>query len=279
MNNYKWADLHIHTNKSDSTSSITDVFANAAREQIDAIAITDHDTVAAMEEAEKLAEKGGIEFVPGIEISAMLDNREVHIVGLFIDWKDKGFHDKLAYFQAKRMERAEKIINKLKQMNMSLEFSELFEFTQNINNVGRLHIARLLVYRRYADNIRDAFDKYLSEERPAYVEKARISVEEGIALIKSVKGVAILAHPGKLKMDDLIGKWHAAGLDGVEAFHPDHNYGDTGRYMEIAQKYGMLISGGSDCHGMGKDNTKIGKVKLPYSYFEKIRNFRFTKAF
>ncbi len=275
MLKYKWADLHIHTNKSDSTNTIAEVFANAEREQIDAIAITDHDTIAAMEEAESLASKDGIEFVPGIELSAMLDKKEVHIIGLYIDWKDKDFNNKLAFFQSKRVERAEKIINKLKQQNLDLDFAELFEFTQNINSAGRLHIARLLVQRRYVDSIRDAFDRYLSEDKPAYVEKAKLTVEEGIAMIKAVNGLAILAHPGKLGMDDMIEKWHAAGLDGIEAFHPDHNFEYVEKYTRIAGRFDMLVSGGSDCHGTGKDNTKIGKIKLPYSYFEKIKEYKF----
>jgi predicted metal-dependent phosphoesterase TrpH len=267
----KWADLHIHTVKSDGTDTVEGIFIHAQREGLQAIAITDHDTVAAYAEAREMEKKYGVEYVPGVELSAMYDSKEVHIVGLYVDSENKHFQEMLAYFQKRRAERAEKIIKKLKEQGLRIEYEELYEITENMNNAGRLHIAKLLVKKNLALSIKDAFNKFLSEGRPAYVEKAKLTVKEAVDLIREAGGISVLAHPSILDRDELIEGWSAIGLDGVEAFHPDHSYEDMIRYLDIAGRYGLLVSGGSDCHGTAKDYTRIGKIKLPYAYFEKIK--------
>ncbi|MFP4465672.1 MAG: PHP domain-containing protein [Candidatus Goldiibacteriota bacterium] len=272
MNNIeKWADLHIHTLKSDGTYSVREVFEKAKYYGISALSITDHDTVAASEEAVLLAEEFNIIYVPGIELSALHEGKEVHIVALNVDYTDREFKKKLAYFQKKRTERAKKIINRLKDLNVDVSFEELFEYTENANNAGRLHIAKLLVNKRFARNIKDAFEKYLGEGRPAYAPKAKLTVSDAVKMTAGVGGVSILAHPAVLDEDEMIGEWKKQGLDGLEAFHPDHSCEKAMRYIEIADKHGLLISGGSDCHGTSKDHTRIGRIKLPYEYFEKIQ--------
>jgi predicted metal-dependent phosphoesterase TrpH len=272
--NDRWADLHIHTRKSDGTYTVREVFEKAKFAGLEAIAITDHDTVAAAEEGFALEKETGVKFVPGIELSAIHGTKEVHIVALFIDWKDQEFVKKLTYFQKKRTERAKKIISKLKEHNMDVSFEDLYEFTENINNAGRLHIAKMLVARNYAKNIKDAFGRFLAEDRPAYVAKAKLTVEEAVQLVRGVNGVSILAHPGLLGADEMIPAWAKLGLNGVEVFHPDHTYEDMNRYMDIANLNGLLVSGGSDCHGASKDYTRIGKIRLPYQFYEAIYKFK-----
>ncbi len=270
--NHKWADLHIHTVKSDGTCTVEQIFERARDSGLSAIAITDHDTSAGVEEALYMEKKYGIEFVPGVELSAMYNGREVHVVGLYIDWRVKKFAEKLVFFQKKRVERAKKIIKKLKENGLNIKYEELYEITDNMGNAGRLHIARLLAGRKFVKNIKEAFEKYLSEGAAAYVAKEKITVKEAISLIQSVGGVAVLAHPGSLKSDDMIAEWRKAGLDGVEAFHPDHNFTETGNYLDIAGANGLLVSGGSDFHGSHRPGG-IGDVKLPYEYFERIRAY------
>lgn len=268
----KWADLHIHTNKSDGIYSVEKIFEKAKQVNLSAISITDHDTVAAIKKAKELEPVFGIEFVPGVELSSMYEGKEVHIVGLYINWQDKEFIKNLNYFQKKRVERAMHIINKLKENKLDIKFEELYEMTENINNIGRLHIARLLVKKGYVKNIKFAFEKFLSEGRPAYIEKARLSVKEAINIIKKAKGLAILAHPGDIGKDDMIKEWKEQGLDGIEVFHPDHSNEDSMKYMDYAKKYKLLISGGSDFHGEGKEYAMIGKIKLPFGYFENMKS-------
>lgn len=270
----KWADLHIHTNKSDGTYTTEDVFMHARNEGLSAVSITDHDTVAAANEAVLIADKYGIEFVPGVELSAMHESKEIHVVGLFMDWKNKKFEDTLVYFRKKRTERAEKIIRKLKENGVDVAFEELYEVTENMNNAGRLHIARLLLKKKYVRNIKEAFEKFLAEDKPAYVEKARITVSDAISIIKEVGGVSVLAHPGLIKNDSLIPGWAAQGLDGIEVYHPDHGYEEQLKYTGIAKELGLLTSGGSDSHGSFKEYTNIGKVKISYEHFMKLK----TKA-
>ncbi|MCE5300819.1 MAG: PHP domain-containing protein [Spirochaetia bacterium] len=267
-----WADLHIHTTKSDGSNTVEEIFTYARAEGLSAIAITDHDTVAAVDEARAMEKKYGVEFIIGVELSAVYEGREVHIIGLGFNPYGRNFQEKLAYFQKRRAERAKKIMKKLKENGVNVAYEDLYEITENMNNAGRLHIAKLLVKRNAASCIKDAFNRYLAEGRPAYVEKARITVKDAIDIIKEVGGLAMLAHPGILQRDDMIPQWKQEGLDGLEAFHPDHNYEEMGKYMGIAQKLGIMISGGSDTHGNGKDHTKLGRVKLPYEYYEKIKN-------
>lgn len=269
--------MHIHTTKSDGSNTVEQVFEHARNEGISAIAITDHDTVAAGVEGRVLEKKYGIEFITGVELSAVYENREVHIIGLYVNSESKNFHEKLAYFQKRRAERAEKIVKKLREQGLKLQYEELYEITENMNNAGRLHIAKLLVKKNFALSIKDAFNKYLAEGRPAYVEKAKLTVSEAVELIKEAKGISILAHPVLLDKDNMISQWAKEGLNGLEAFHPDHSYEDMGRYLDIANKNNMLVSGGSDCHGSGKDHTRIGKIKLPYSYYEQLKKFQMER--
>jgi predicted metal-dependent phosphoesterase TrpH len=268
----RWADLHIHTVKSDGTCTVEEIFERAKTAGVEAIAITDHDTSAGVEEALYMEKKYGVEFVPGVELSAMYGGREVHIVGLYIDWRDKSFAEKLVFFQKKRVERAKKIIKKLKEHGVSIKYEELYEITDNMGNAGRLHIARLMMGRKLVKSIKEAFEKYLSEGAPAYVEKEKITVKEAIDIIQGVGGVAVIAHPGSMNRDEMIETWKAQGMDGIEVFHPDHGNTKAGHYMDIAKQNNLLVSGGSDFHGSHRHGG-IGDIKLPYEFFEKIRDY------
>ncbi len=267
----KWADLHIHTVKSDGTFTVEEVFENAKKAGAHAIAITDHDTIDAIDEALFFEKKYQIEFIPGVELSAIHNEREVHIIGLYINWKDNTFLERLIKFQKIRVERAKKIIKKLKDYGIKIKFEELYEITDNMNNAGRLHIARLLSEKNIVKSVKEAFDRFLGEGRPAYVEKDRITVKDAIDIIKRIGGIAILAHPSHLQTDEIILKWKEQGLDGLEAYHPDQPYSASARYIDLARENNLLISGGSDCHGNHRDYGRIGDIKLPYEYVIDIR--------
>lgn len=267
----KWADLHIHTVKSDGTFTVEEVFENAKKAGAAAIAITDHDTIEAVDEALFFEKKYQIEFIPGVELSAIHNEREVHIIGLYINWKDEIFLERLTKFQKVRIERAKKIIKKLKDHGIKIRFEELYEITDNMNNAGRLHIARLLSEKNIVKSVKEAFDKFLGEGKPAYVAKERITVKDAIDIIKKIGGIAILAHPSHLQADEIILKWKEQGLDGLEAYHPDHPYSISAKFIDIAMENNLLISGGSDCHGNQRDYGRIGDIRLPYEYFMYIK--------
>jgi len=205
------------------------------------------------------------------------ETREVHLVGLFVDPESKKFQEHLTYFQKHRAERAEKIIKKLKEQGLKVKYEDLYEITENMNNAGRLHIAKLLVKKNLALSIKDAFNKYLAEGRPAYVEKARLTVKEAVDIVEEAGGIPVLAHPVLLGNDSMIEAWTKEGLKGIECFHPDHNYEDMKRYLDIAGRFGLMVSGGSDAHGSAKDYTRIGKIKLPYEYFLKLKEYKLKK--
>ncbi len=273
----KYADLHIHTNKSDGLYSVEEIFKKAKEAELSAIAITDHDTVAAVEEAIHFSKIYNIEYIPAVELSAMFGEKEVHIVGLYINWKDKEFLKKLSHFQKKRVERAINIVDKLKENKILIEFEELYEMTDNLNNIGRLHIARLLLKKGYIKNIKEAFEKFLSEGKPAYIEKAKLSVSEALEIVKQADGISILAHPGIVNKDEMIEIWKKQGLDGIEVFHPDHTNEDAAHYFDYANKYNLLVSGGSDFHGEIREYSLIGRIKLPYEHYVKIKEKVITK--
>ena len=273
----RWTDLHIHTVKSDGSYTVAEVFERAKEEGLSAISITDHDTVAAYTEAKELEQKTGVEFVPGVELSAMYEGREVHIIGLYLDCGDAELNEKLQFFQKKRSERAKKIIRKLREKNINLDYEELYEMTENLNSAGRLHVARLMVKKNFARSIKDAFDRFLAEGRPAYVEKAELTVADAINMIKRVGGVSVLAHPGLLNKDEAIKEWKKLGLDGVEVFHSDHDAADIKRYFAIAEENNLLVSGGSDFHGASKEYVSLGKIRLAYEYFEKIKQYHLAR--
>jgi predicted metal-dependent phosphoesterase TrpH len=140
-----------------------------------------------------------------------------------------------------------------------------------MNNAGRLHIARLLSEKNIVRSVKEAFDRFLGEGKPAYVEKERISVKDAIDIIKKIGGVAILAHPSHLQTDEIILKWKEQGLDGLEAYHPDQPYSVSAKYIDFARENNLLISGGSDCHGNQRDYGRIGDIRLPYEYLMDIK--------
>lgn len=273
----KVADLHVHTNISDSTFSPEKVIKLAKQQGLEAIAITDHDTCAAIAPAMRIAENIGIEVIPGVELTAELEDDEIHILGYFIDWKDSIFTRKLEELCRVREERAKEILKRLKELGIDLRYDDLVEIAgQQSNSMGRLHIANLLYKKGKVACIREAFTKYIGNDSPAYVKKFKLSPREAVDMIKSVGGVSVLAHPktihaGLKPLRDIVGMLVEEGIQGIEVYHSDHHARDSSEFKKIAEEYGLLITGGSDCHGLGKKEVLLGKVKVPYELVEKLR--------
>lgn len=266
----KYADLHIHTKSSDGTFTPEAVIRQAHKEGLSCIAITDHDEVSAIGPALKEAEQFNIEVIPGVELSAEINGYEVHILGYFIDWQAEWFKDKLKQICQARKKRALAIIEKLKAQGIDLDSERLLTLDA-IGSVGRLHIARMLHSQGIVQTIQEAFNKYLGNGRPCYVKKLKLTPEEAINMIHKLKGLAVLAHPYHIADENIIHKMVQLGLRGIEAYYPEHNSAATEHYQNLAKQYGLLITGGSDFHGLVKGKVMLGEVKIPYSLVEELK--------
>lgn len=263
-------DLHIHTIYSDGTWTPYQVVLRAKKLNLAAISITDHDSVAGLKEAIAAGEKLGVEIVPGVEMSTDVGEDEIHILGYYLDWEEEEFLAKLEKFQAARAERNRKLLKRLKELGMDINHRELKGLAGR-GVISRLHIARLMVRKGYVSSIGDAFEKWLNPGKPAYVKRMNVSPFQTIQLILKAGGVPVFAHPFLSKRDDLIPRLVEAGLKGIEVYHSAHDSRATQHYQKIAQRYELLITGGSDCHGEAKDKVLMGTVKVPVSVLRVLK--------
>lgn len=241
-------DLHLHTNYSDGMYTPQKLVALAATTGMSTIAITDHDSVAGLPEAVIAAKEAGIELINGCEISCTELEKEYHILAYHFDPENTFFTEKLIEFKQMRIERAIKICEKLQELNVTVDIKDLL-YTTKSAALTRMHIAKEIVKKGYVESTRDAFTKYLYDNGPAYEPKFDFSVAEAVKMIHSAGGVASLAHPGRRTSSREIYKFVAAGLDGIEVVHPEHNQSLQNKYETIARQYDLLQTGGSDFHG------------------------------
>lgn len=270
----KLADLHVHTNLSDGTFTPEKVVKYAKRMGLDAIAITDHDCVSGIAPAMAAAKDIGVEIIPGVELTAEMDDKEIHVLGYFIDWQNV----KLDEIIKVRVERAKKMLQKLKEHKVDVSEEELFELS-GPGSIGRPHIARLLLKKGFVSSIQQAFKKYIGDGKPCYVKKFKLTPAEAVALIKGVGGVAALAHPMTIYSEDktieeIVGLLVKDGIQGIEVYHSDHKKKHEVMLKELARRFNLAVTGGSDCHGFGKKEVLIGKVKIPYELVENLRKLR-----
>ena len=265
-----FADLHLHTNFSDGTYTPEELVAQAARNKLAAIALTDHDTVEGCERAAMACKAVEIEFIPGAELTAEQNDNEIHILGYFLDTQNKKLLEEIAKFQTVRQQRIHEMVARLNALKVPLRVEDVIKLA-NCRSPGRPHVARALVKAGFCTSLDEAFERFLKKNRPAFVPKAKISSQVAIELIHQANGLAVMAHPGLNRTDEVIPDLVDAGLDGIECFHTKHSTSVSEHYLEIADKYDLLVTGGSDCHGMSKGKPLIGTVKLPYQHIEKLK--------
>ncbi len=258
-----WIDLHLHTNKSDGTLSPIDLVKLAADQNINTIAITDHDTVDGVEEAINEGEKRNLRVVPGIEISSKYTGGTLHILGFGIDIRAPLFLKNLSEFQNVRKHRNNKIISKLQSLGIEISVDEILLTNPMIKSLGRPHIASILVKKGIVENMDQAFTQYLGKKGKAFIAKDVMSSEETIRIIHEAGGLAILAHPATLNLtdqifSDCVKNLIKEGLDGMEVFYSTHSLEQIRFYKDICSKNGLLISAGSDFHGNNKKNVTLG---------------------
>ena len=212
----------------------------------------------------------GIEFIPGTELTAEQDGNELHLLGYFIDTQNPRLLAQIARFQAVRQNRIREMVVRLNQLSVPLVAERVFALA-NCRSPGRPHVARALVQAGLCRSLDEAFERFLKKNRPAWVPKFKMGASEAIDLIHHAGGVAVLAHPGLNRTDDVIPYLVQAGLDGIECFHTKHSTATAERYLEVADRHHLLVTGGSDCHGLSKGKPLIGTVKLPYTLVAKLR--------
>lgn len=257
-------DLHIHTTASDGQLSPEEVVELALDRRLTAISITDHDSVGAIDEAIRLAAGTTLEVIPGVELGIAHRGADVHLLGYLIDHRDPRLNQALKRFQRGRYRRGEKIVNKLNQLGVDLRIETVMAIAGDAP-LGRPHVADAMIREEYVNSYREAFARYLGYHAPAYVPRSGLSAGEAVELIHSAGGVAVLAHPGILARDDLIPDMVDAGLDGLEAYHHQHDEHTVRRYVLMAHDHGLVFTGGSDCHGgRSGGGSLLGRVAVPY---------------
>ncbi len=271
-----FADLHLHTHFSDGTYSPEELVRHAQRQGLAALALTDHDTVEGCARAAIACKEAGIEFISGTELTAEVRGSELHLLGYFIDTENPKLLAELVKFQTVRQDRIRKMIARINEIGIPLEAEAVFALA-NCRSPGRPHVGRALVQGGFCASMDEAFDRFLKKCRPGWVPKFKISAGDAIALIHEAGGLAVMAHPGLNNSDEIIPGLVAAGLDGIECFHSKHAPATSQRYLQLARECHLLVSGGSDCHGMSKGRPLIGTVKLPYENVQLLKKKAATR--
>ena len=269
----KFADLHLHTNFSDGTFTPEELVLQAQKAGLACIALTDHDSVEGCERARAACAAVKMEFIAGTELTASHDETELHILGYFLDTQNERLLSEIAKFQLVRQNRIHEMAARINELGLPLKAESVFALA-SCKSPGRPHVARAMVKAKLVKSLDEAFELYLKKGRPAWVPKSKISALEAIELVHQAGGLAVMAHPGLNRTDDVIPALVSAGLDGIECFHTKHSTATSERYLEIADKHHLLITGGSDCHGFSKGKPLIGGVRLPYEQVQKMKERR-----
>lgn len=278
-------DLHTHSTASDGSFTPKEIVFLAKKIDLKAVALTDHDTVAGLEEFMGAGEEAEIETVPGIELSAHFDKGTLHILGYFLDFKDKELLTQLQKFQEARANRNPKIIKKLQALGIPITYEEVMGASGG-GQIGRPHFAKVLLAKGIVKSFDEAFERFLKKGAPAYVEKECFHPKECIEIILHAKGIPVLAHPFTLHLEDeeleaFVKQLKDWGLGGIEVYYTEHTPKQTAFYLTLAKKYNLCITGGSDFHGKNKEEIKLGvgygNLRVPYHILEKLKEVKHAK--
>lgn len=264
-------DLHSHTTASDGALSPTHLVKKAHSVGLTALAITDHDTVEGLEEARAEAVRVGMRIVSGVEFGIEVGGTEVHMLGYLFDDKDPVLLEKLSVLQDGRRNRGKKMVGKLRDLGINITWAQVAEIAGD-GSIGRPHVAQALIERGYATTIDEAFKKYISRGRPAFVERAQLALEECIDLVHQAGGVAVLAHPTFVKdVEHVLPRLVSAGLDGIETYYGRYTDETIAAIEKLARKHNLITTGGSDFHGLDAlSHAELGSVDVPVKCLEEL---------
>lgn len=263
-------DLHMHTLHSDGTLTSAELLALVRNSRVAAFSVTDHDTLAGYRGVHSLMQDGDPELIPGVELSVSVENDDVHMLAYLFEPEHQEFNAALAEFQQKRFRRGEMMIERLQGLGVDISFAAVQETAGNAV-IGRPHVAETLLRLGAVRNYQDAFDRYIRKDAPAYVAKAFFEPAEAIQLVHRAGGLAVMAHP---MIDDMLRHLETLtemGLDGIEVWHSKHTPSDVERLTKLANKYGLVPSGGSDFHGREGRHGQIGSQPVPVEILDQMR--------
>ncbi len=264
------ADLHLHTRYSDGTYTPASVVAAARETGLSVISVTDHDTMEACAEAEQEASRAGMQFIAGCEVTAELDGRELHILGYLLDGAQPDLRRELLHAQEIRQQRVRDMVARLQGRGIPLEMDAVFSVAA-CRAPGRPHVARALVQGGHCGSLDEAFERFLKKDRPAWVPKEKMPAARAIELIRVAGGVSVLAHPGLNRDDSIVERLVGLGIEGLECYHPKHPPAASARYEAMAAAFGLVVTGGSDCHGRSQNRATMGSVRIPMDRVLRLR--------
>lgn len=256
-------DLHTHTTESDGENSPEELIDLAISKGITALAITDHDTADGLQAASNYAKAKKIIFIPGVEFDTKVEKGQMHILGLFVNFQDEEFKQKLLKLKKERVDRNNRLIEELNKMGFEITFEELQEVGGG-KIIGKPHFAKVFLKKGYIKTIDEMFDKYFNKQPLCNIKKTSLEPQEVIEIIRKANGIAVLAHPQKLKLTDnelfeKIAELKSYGLDGLECYHSGQTLQEMQRFKEIAKQLNLLITKGSDYHGLStKPGVELG---------------------
>ncbi len=268
-------DLHTHTNRSDGTFTPTELIRHAAERGLDVIAVTDHDTTVGLEEAIVAGQELGVEVPPGVELSAELEGTSVHVLCYWPDVTDPDLQAELARLRGDRRSRGEQMVERLRALGFPIRFERVLEIAGG-DNIVRPHVAQAMVEAGVVGSEREAFDLYIADGKPAHVPKHALHPVDAVALIRAAGGLCVLAHPGMWAdqtpiPEALIHEMAAAGMVGLEVDHTDHTPEQRATYRRLADRLGLIPTGGSDCHGARYDPIRLGGARCEPEAFAALR--------
>lgn len=265
-------DLHVHSTASDGHFSPEEIIRKAAKLGLTVIALADHDSVDGIVPALEAAKAfPWLRVIPGVEISTDTAGGEVHVLGYFIDYTDHDLRAALERFRGSRRQRAQGMIAKLANLGIHIEWQRVQEIAGG-DSIGRPHIAQAMLEKRYITSLPEAFTKYIGHGGPAYVERTKMTPLESVALIVRAKGLPVLAHPFTTdNLEKIVLELKAAGLVGIEAYFHHYTTEESSYLVSLAEKHGLIVTGGSDYHGLATGNEgMLGSVAVPVESAERL---------
>lgn len=269
----RFADLQLHSSASDGSDAPSDVVRRAARKGFAAIALTDHDTMDGVPEAAAAAAEHGIELIAACELSTLDDReRQIDILAYGVDVDDVAFQSTLHSIRSGRPGRAWLMVERLNELGYPVSW-ERVQVIAGSENIGRPHIARAMVEAGVVASMKDAFTaEFILDGGRCYVQRVKISPADAIERIHRAGGVAVAAHPGRTGLtEDEVASLAASGLDGIEVHYPRHSRAETTRFLELAGRHDLLITGGSDDHGDINEGRSMGRIRLPWPHVERLK--------